>query len=142
MSSTFLIFSTFLPHIVTAGYGRPPYPMGSPFDAFPASLNNHHHRCADVDVNKNGTTKICNVLNFGAIGDGDHDDSSAVLKAVAECLNDVVYFPSGQFKISQTISIPTGGPFSIQGDGWGSNILWSQDTDLFAFPESVAAIHV
>lgn len=50
----------------------------------------------------------CNVMSFGAKGDGAADDTEAIKEAVAAALkkNGTVYFPKGTYIVSETISIP------------------------------------
>ncbi|WMN01929.1 glycosyl hydrolase family 28-related protein [Rhodococcus erythropolis] len=51
---------------------------------------------------------ILDVRDFGAVGDGAHDDSIAIGNAVAELKSgDVLLFPSGQYRFAQRH--PTGG---------------------------------
>jgi hypothetical protein len=110
----------------------------SPFSALPTSLNQRGSTigCSAAEASP-PVTKPCNVIDFGATGDGKTDDSAAIAKAAITC--QVVYFPSGLFLVTETINIPSGGPFSVMGDGWGSNILWSHDGHLFHFNGSVAS---
>lgn len=44
-----------------------------------------------------------NVRSLGAVGDGVADDTDAIRKAVAE--HRTIYFPSGQYRVSDTISL-------------------------------------
>jgi hypothetical protein len=46
-----------------------------------------------------------NIRDFGALGDGDHDDSEAFLRAVKEVESGVVLVPAGTYKITQIIEI-------------------------------------
>ena len=46
-------------------------------------------------------TDPANVLSFGAVGDGVHDDTAAFTKAIAAC--DVVFVPWGLFRITDTL---------------------------------------
>jgi hypothetical protein len=52
-----------------------------------------------------------NVRQFGAKGDGVTNDTAAILAAVAALStphNNVLYFPYGHYRTSQTINVPTG----------------------------------
>lgn len=46
-----------------------------------------------------------NVRDFGAVGDGEHDDSDAFLKAIAAVDAGVIFIPEGRFVITQLIVI-------------------------------------
>ena len=47
---------------------------------------------------------IVNVKDFGAVGDGAHDDTAAIQAAIAESKG-IVYFPNGTYIISSVISL-------------------------------------
>ena len=55
-----------------------------------------------------GYSKTCNPLDYGAKGDGKHDDTSAIQKAMDECFNDdakgLVSLPSGKKFLSFALS--------------------------------------
>ncbi|MCG3165753.1 MAG: hypothetical protein POELPBGB_01528 [Bacteroidia bacterium] len=60
---------------------------------------------------------VLSVMDYGAVGDGVTDDRPAVLAAIA-ALNSqpgVVLFPAGSYKISSTVSIPSG--VVLRGEG-------------------------
>jgi len=65
-----------------------------------------------------------NVLDFGAVGDGLHDDTTAIVEAIAFCQTTLssLYFPTGIYKITSTITLPGPGNLGIAfiGDGFGS----------------------
>ncbi|RME21985.1 MAG: hypothetical protein D6800_11520, partial [Candidatus Zixiibacteriota bacterium] len=46
-----------------------------------------------------------NVLDFGAVGDGLHDDSQAFLDAIAELDSGAIYIPAGRYKITRVLRI-------------------------------------
>lgn len=48
------------------------------------------------------------VTDFGALGDGDHDDTQAIGMAIQSFVGNsgIVYFPAGSYRITQTISLP------------------------------------
>lgn len=46
-----------------------------------------------------------NIREFGAVGDGEHDDSDAFLKAVEEVDAGVVLIPKGRYRITKIITI-------------------------------------
>ena len=89
-----------------------------------------------------------NVKAFGAIGDGTHDDSAAVSRAMAcaasllekpNTYSAELYFPSGVYVVqrkivlSDRVSEPVGGSFSIRGDGMmASRIIEQGGSGIFA----------
>jgi hypothetical protein len=64
------------------------------------------------------------VKNFGAVGDGTHDDTGAIQAAIAA--GAAVYFPPGIYKYVGNLTLPTNKSYRIFGDGPGvSTILFS-----------------
>src|ERR1043165_1076313 len=50
---------------------------------------------------------IINVKNFGAYGDGAHDDYSAIINAINSSPSlRVIYFPAGNYLIKSSIAVP------------------------------------
>jgi hypothetical protein len=79
-----------------------------------------------TDFNRNLVTRFSDYLNvkdFGAVGDGVTDDTANVLQAVAAACSTGknLYFPKGNYKITQTIVITA--PITIFGDG--GNNYWN-----------------
>ncbi len=68
----------------------------------------------------------------GARGDGVRDDtkhiSECIAKAAANGPDSLVYFPSGAYRISRTLEIPTGSGFRVEGTGWHSQIIMSKSS--------------
>jgi hypothetical protein len=62
-------------------------------------------------------TTIVSVMDHGAVGDGVADDRPALLAAIAALSSQpgVVLFPAGSYKISSTVSIPSG--VVLRGEG-------------------------
>lgn len=58
-----------------------------------------------------------NVKDFGAVGDGVVDDTSAIQAAVNSSIGKTVYFPSGFYKITAPILLPNSNIIKIVGDG-------------------------
>jgi len=48
---------------------------------------------------------MADVRNFGAVGDGKHDDTEAIRHAVVEG-DGLIEFPSGTYRITETIEVP------------------------------------
>ena len=67
------------------------------------------------------TSFIINVKDFGAVGDGVHDDYSAVTNAInSSNAFRVVYFPAGNYLIKSPVNIPANA--ILRGDGEVSNL--------------------
>lgn len=49
--------------------------------------------------------KMADVGDFGAVGDGDMDDSEAI-QAACDSGAEIIYFPSAEYRIDQTIHVP------------------------------------
>lgn len=67
---------------------------------------------------------IADVKKFGAYGDGLHDDTSAVKRALCSLpLGGTLFFPSGTYIITSTINIEAEGSIRVKGNakGFGSN---------------------
>lgn len=69
------------------------------------------------------TGAVANVLDFGAIGDGVTDDTTAIQNALNSGVGNV-YFPTGTYKISSGLTVAC----SIFGDGQGESIITSTAT--------------
>lgn len=55
----------------------------------------------------NKLQEILSVKDFGAVGDGITDDSSAIINAVAASAGKSLYFPAGAYVVGQPIIVPT-----------------------------------
>lgn len=67
---------------------------------------------------------IADVKKFGAYGDGLHDDTSAVKRALCSLpLGGTLFFPSGTYLITSTINIEAKGSIRVKGNakGFGSS---------------------
>lgn len=64
-----------------------------------------------------------NAKDYGAVGDGVADDTSALQAAFAAADSGTCYVPSGTYKISATLNMNTTPGFSIRGDGRYSTII-------------------
>lgn len=94
---------------------------------------------------------IVNVRDFGALGDGQTDDTAAIMRAVNNAfsysstiggidMHRTVYFPAGYYLISGTIKVP---PFiKLQGDGKQNTVIRSlQDIEtIFHFADSNSGV--
>jgi hypothetical protein len=65
-----------------------------------------------------GRTGLLNVRNYGAVGDGVADDTSAITQAIAAASlnNKGVFFPAGSYKITSIIDLPVG-VLTLSGEG-------------------------
>ena len=71
-----------------------------------------------------------NVKDYGAVGNGTTDDTSAVLQAVNDATTagkGIIYFPAGRYKLTQTINITTDA-VGIMGDGNHATYLYCYHT--------------
>lgn len=71
-----------------------------------------------------GTHRVFNVQDFGAKGDGSHDDTAAIQSAIAAAQTaggGTVYVPSGTYKTTATLSI-TAAKITVEGEGASSII--------------------
>ncbi len=67
---------------------------------------------------------MANVRDFGAMADGQHDDTEAIRHALAEGDGEL-FFPRGEYRITQTIHLPLSklGRTTIDGQGGLAKIL-------------------
>jgi hypothetical protein len=49
---------------------------------------------------------VVNVMTYGAIGNGTTDDTAAIQNALNDGLNKTIYFPSGIYKTTSTLTVP------------------------------------
>ena len=72
-----------------------------------------------------GVLPVFNVKDYGAYGDGVHDDTAAIQAAANAASNaangGIVYLPPGRYAISRTITV-TGQNVTLQGAGWSVTI--------------------
>ena len=66
-----------------------------------------------------------NVKDFGAVGNGMHDGTKAILEAVTHCDDGLVVFPKGQYRIAKTIEINLSqtGRIGLTGKGGSATII-------------------
>lgn len=78
------------------------------------------------------TSTVVNVKDYGAVVDGVTDSTTAIKAAIAACnTDDVLYFPKGKYKVTDTLTITKA--INICGDGKGSMIGMFGNKDLFHF---------
>jgi polygalacturonase len=53
--------------------------------------------------------QFISVLDYGAVGDGDADDTAAIQSALDATPGRTFYFPRGKYKVSETLHITTRG---------------------------------
>ena len=68
-----------------------------------------------------------NVLDYGAVGDGVTDDTTAIQSAITAAQGNVLYFPSGTYLFSQPLYTES---CSIFGDGQDETILKASGSAL------------
>lgn len=76
--------------------------------------------------------EVCNLRDFGAVGDGEHDDTEAFRAAIAHVSNGAIRIPAGRYKLTDRIDIDKAGVV-LRGDG-------PDQTTLF-FPYYLNDIH-
>lgn len=71
------------------------------------------------------SAQATNVKDYGAKGDGETDDTEAIIKAIKHAKDGEVVFPRGHYKITRTIEIPLAelGPLSISGSGGTGRVI-------------------
>ena len=77
-----------------------------------------------------------NVMEYGAAGDGTSDDTAAIRKAVNAAYENsgTVYFPSGSYRISETIELPKNDARMVVLKGDGDSTIFGAETmteDMF-----------
>jgi hypothetical protein len=94
---------------------------------FESHYKDHSLRCHRLDViytpAKVATEQVTNfnVVSFGAVGDGQNDDTSAIQLAVnaAAAVGGTVYLPPGHYSTTSSLLLPAG--VSVVGAGLGAN---------------------
>jgi hypothetical protein len=66
---------------------------------------------------------VGNVRAFGAVGDGEHDDTEAFLAAIAACEQGAILIPEGRYRISEILEIRRSGVV-LRGEGPTKSILY------------------
>ena len=78
------------------------------------------------------TSVVINVKDYGAVGDGSTDDTTAIKNAITACgAGDTLYFPKGKYKVTDTLSLTT--RINMYGDGQYSMIGMSGNKDLIHY---------
>lgn len=78
-----------------------------------------------------------NVKFYGAAGDGTTDDTGPVRRAMNAAFNaggGTIYFPPGQYLITDTLSFTNQLTIEVAGNGLSSNILWPGPFNLLEWP--------
>lgn len=66
---------------------------------------------------------VCSVRDFGAVGDGAHDDTEALRDAIAACQRGAIHIPAGRYKLTGLIVIAKPGVV-LRGDGPDRTVLF------------------
>ncbi|CAF3792045.1 unnamed protein product [Rotaria sp. Silwood1] len=76
--------------------------------------------------------KFFNIRDYGAVGDGQIDDTHAIVETIAKCMEGggVFYIPTGTFVVRSSLIFKTNYRFTITGDGLSSVLLWEFDDHL------------
>jgi hypothetical protein len=89
---------------------------------------------------------IVSVKDFGAIGNGTTDDTSAFQAAMNYATSNTnvsIYIPSGYYKITNSITVSTSTEYlfvDIYGDGYSSQILQYNNSSVFLFNNLTAQV--
>ncbi len=76
---------------------------------------------------KKYSTPFINVMDYGAVGDGEHDDTKAIKQALAAGSD--IYFPEGKYLISDSIEVESK---KIHGAGMKNSVIYSTaDAPIF-----------
>jgi hypothetical protein len=74
------------------------------------------------------SSRILNVEDFGAKGDGRANDTNAIQRAFDKAQShDCIYFPLGEYRVTNTVSLPPSVSVRVTGDGPGSRIVADAD---------------
>lgn len=75
---------------------------------------------------------IFNIRDYGAVGDGQTDDTNALNKTIEKCMEagGVFYIPTGKYVVRSSLIFKTNYRFTIVGDGLGSVLLWQFNDHL------------
>lgn len=66
---------------------------------------------------------IFNVKEYGAIGDGSHDDTANIQAAITSASNNgIIFFPKGTYHVTAPILVPQGSSLILRGEGSGSAV--------------------
>jgi Pectate lyase superfamily protein len=92
-----------------------------------------------VDGGQVVPSTACNVMQYGAVGDGTTDDTTAVQAAInaAAVGGGEVYLPNKTFKVAGLVPKTR---VKIRGDAWGKATLTASGADLFALGSTYAEL--
>jgi polygalacturonase len=81
------------------------------------------------------TSRAVSVKDFGAKGDGQTDDTAALMAAVEGAKDGVVEFTRGSYRITRTIDVTlkTNGPVGLIGRGGSAKIIMAGEGPAFRF---------
>lgn len=66
---------------------------------------------------------IFNVKEYGALGNGAHDDTANIQAAITQASsNGIIFFPKGSYKTTAPVLVPQGSSLILRGEGNGSSI--------------------
>lgn len=76
-------------------------------------------------------TASINVKDYNAVGDNKADDTTAIQDALNHAANNTVYFPAGQYKITQPLIIPVEVTLLGDGNNFSSQIIPTDSDGLY-----------
>jgi hypothetical protein len=81
------------------------------------------------------------VKDFGAVGDGVADDTAEIQAALTAGAGSAVYFPSGTYLISATLTVPA--DTMVTGDGYGSVVFQNtRERNVFSLNNNCTVQHL
>lgn len=123
---------------------RLPIP-GSDSDSWGDLLNQFLRVAHREDGSTKGAFEVINVKDYGAKGDGRSNDTGAVRDAIKAALTAggrTIYFPSGNYLITDTLVFDSQRTIEVLGNGRSSNVLWAFDGNLFQWPTGISCREV
>ena len=95
----------------------------SGFAAEPPDFSYAGYRSGESPIPQLSRADGVNVRDFGATGDGQHDDTAAFLKAIESIERGVVFAPAGRYKITGILEI-TKSNIVLRGEGTDKTTLY------------------
>jgi polygalacturonase len=73
---------------------------------------------------------LCNVLDFGAVGDNKTEDTAAVKAAISACPGSTVLIPEGHVFLLRPIELPSNLELRVEGTivAWPNHTTWPNST--------------
>ncbi len=112
-------------------YNKEPIELNKKFKYIPFMHNENEYKVLVENNDLLNRTSI-NVIDYGAVGDGVHDDTDAIQKAINDNAPRIgsqnewwgadIFFPAGKYVVSDSIILP--GYVNLIGEGRGQTMLY------------------